>query len=452
MDILIPDSGIIGRVLRRGDEGYEHYRQWTCWHARVPERYPEAIVVATSDADVVGAVTLARAEGLSIAVRSGGHSWGASHLRDGSVLIDMSNLRRTELDVENMTLIAEPGVKGSEVTLMLAAHDLFFPTGHNEGISLGGYLLQGGYAWAGRDYGPACMSVTAIDAVTAEGELVHASETDNADLLWAARGAGAGFFAVVTRFYMTVYPRHTVTMTSTYVFPIACAKDLVSFIHDVARDSPAEVIGLVRRDEETGENRIMLSVTAFTDSVEDARAQLEYYETFPRIAEAIHVDAYRETDHWTMTHQASGDIDETKRWIADNVATHAPAADMWPTLEKVIETFPPYPSHLAIFNWSGREGEPERPDMAFSVDDELYYAIYSAWDDAADDEKWISWTSEHTAAWEPFASGTMLADENLEYRPSDFVTREKLRRLDEVRARWDRDKRFVSWLGRPDAG
>jgi hypothetical protein len=88
--------------------------------------------------------------------------------------------------------------------------------------------------------------------------------------------------------------------------------------------------------------------------------------------------------------------------------------------------------------------------MAFSVDDELYYAIYSAWDDAADDEKWISWTSGHTKEWEPFASGTMLADENLEYRPSDFVTPEKLRRLDEVRATWDPNKRFVSWLGRPD--
>jgi FAD/FMN-containing dehydrogenase len=449
MEPLIPQTGIVGRVLRRGDEGYEHYRQWTCWHARVPARYPEVIVIAVTEQDVVGAVKLAAAEGLAIAVRSGGHSWGASHLRDGSVLIDMSNMRRTELDKDGMLLVAQPGVKGSEVTQMLAGEGLFFPTGHNEGISLGGYLLQGGYAWAGRDYGPACMSVIAIDAVTAEGEIVHASEEVNPELLWAARGAGAGFFAVVTKFYMRVYPRRPVTMTSTYVFPIECAQELVSFIHDFAKDSPAEVIGLVRRDEETGENRIMLSVTAYTDSVKDARAQLEFYETFPLMSQALMIDAYRETDHWSMTHQASGSIDETKRWIADNVATHAPAAEMWPNLAKVIEGFPPYPSHLAIFNWSGREGEPARPDMAFSVDDELYYAIYTAWDNEADDQRWISWTSSHTKEWEPYASGTMLADENLEYRVSNFVTDENLRRLDDVRTAWDPGQRFVSWLGRP---
>src|SRR4249919_3522701 len=87
--LLTPTPGIVGRVLRRGAEGYEHYRQGTCWHARVPANFPEYIVVATSDDDVVGAVQLAHLEGLSIAVRSGGHSWSGSHLRNDSVLIDM---------------------------------------------------------------------------------------------------------------------------------------------------------------------------------------------------------------------------------------------------------------------------------------------------------------------------------------------------------------------------
>ncbi|MEU8785309.1 FAD-dependent oxidoreductase [Streptomyces sp. NPDC048637] len=114
--------------------------------------------------DVVGAVRLARREGLRIAVRSGGHSWSASHLRDGTVLIDLSNLRHVAVDREAMTGTAQPGIKGSEFSAVPADQNLFFPTGHCSGVSLGGYLLQGGFAWAGRDYGPACMSGTGIDA------------------------------------------------------------------------------------------------------------------------------------------------------------------------------------------------------------------------------------------------------------------------------------------------
>jgi FAD/FMN-containing dehydrogenase len=89
---------IEGRVLRRGDYRYESRRRETCWHAGVPDRYPEVIVLANNDDDVVAAVRLAREEGLQIAVRSGGHSWSGSHLRDGTVLIDLSNLRHVAVD------------------------------------------------------------------------------------------------------------------------------------------------------------------------------------------------------------------------------------------------------------------------------------------------------------------------------------------------------------------
>src|SRR5690606_29342814 len=100
---------------------------------------------------------------LQVAVRSGGHSWAASHLRDSSVLIDLSNLRRVDIDEESMTATVEPGMTGWELAKMLRERELFFPTGHSEGIALGGYLLQGGFGWNSRTYGPACMSVIAVD-------------------------------------------------------------------------------------------------------------------------------------------------------------------------------------------------------------------------------------------------------------------------------------------------
>ncbi|MEU8995387.1 FAD-binding oxidoreductase [Streptomyces caniferus] len=442
---------IEGRVLRRGDYRYENLRREACWHAGVPDRYPELIVLANNEDDVVGAVELARREGLQIAVRSGGHSWSASHLRDGTVLIDLSNLRHVTVDRDAMTGTAQPGIKGSELSSMLAGQDLFFPTGHCSGVSLGGYLLQGGFAWAGRAYGPACMSVTGIDAVTAAGEQVHADETANPDLFWAARGAGPGFFGVVTRFYVKLYPRMRVTMNSGYFWPASAACDVYRFVHEIGRRTPTEINLLCSRDPMTGgEPLIALNATAFTDTEEEAREQLSVYESCPARAQVLTTRLNEVTDTGTLSRFGTDPhYDETKRYLADNMWTHASFDDLWPNFEEMLKTWPPAPSHLVLFNWGGHEGQPPRPSMAYSVEDELYYALYSAWTDPADDKKYTRWVTDHMRAWEPYASGIQLADENLINRPYRFVTDENLRRLDDLRATWDPDGMFVSWLGRP---
>jgi len=448
---LIPASGIQGRVLRRGEEGYENARRGACWHDRVPERYPEVIVLATGTDDVVAAVKLARAEGLGIAVRSGGHSWSGSHLRDGSVLIDMSNLREVEVDVEARTGTVQPGITGAELAAMLAPHGLFFPTGHSTGVGIGGYLLQGGFGWAGREYGPACMSIVAIEAVTADGELVHADETENADLLWAARGAGPGFFAVVTKFTLRFYPRRPVTLTSTYMFPIEAAKDVFAYVHEIGRDTPTELLALITRTPVTNdEPTVVLVAVAYTDTEEEAREQLAAFESSPIRDRALLALLNEPTDHVTLTRTAdSGRFDDSKRWLTDNMATQSDAAALWPTLEKMIETWPAgWRSHLMVFNWD-HDGQPERPDMAFSIAGDFFYGLYVEWDDPAEDAQHTQWVTELMRAWEPQASGTALSDENLLNRPFPFMADENLRRLDALRGKWDPDGVVVSWLGRP---
>jgi FAD/FMN-containing dehydrogenase len=198
-DTLVADAkiqqkfGIKGQVLRRGDAGYEEARKKAVWHAGTPARFPEVIVRAQDENDVAGAVRLARDERRKLAVRSGGHSWSGTHLRDGIVLIDLSQLRDVSINAKDMTATAQPGLQGAEVDAELAKQDLFFPIGHCKGVCIGGYPLQGGFAWRGREFGPSCMSVTGIDAVTADGKMIHADETRNADLFWAARGAGRVF-------------------------------------------------------------------------------------------------------------------------------------------------------------------------------------------------------------------------------------------------------------------
>lgn len=443
--------GIEGRVLRNGHEAYEHMRRGAVWHAGVPDRFPEVIVMATNEQDVVGAVVLARREGLGIAVRSGGHSWSGSHLRDRTVLIDLSNLRRVEVAPEAMVATVQPGLRGSELDRILSPLGLFFPVGHSAGVGLGGYLLQGGYGWAGRHYGPACMSVVGIDAVTADGELVHADETQNLDLLWAARGAGPGFFAVVTRFHLRLHARPSVIMTSSYAFAQDAIPDLLAFVHEAGRATPTELSAACARLPLTGgEVTGMLTATAFADTAAEAVEQLRLFESFDGLPRALDSQTHRLAEIAELTAGADRAlIDDSKRWLADNVGTHASFAQLRPTLADMLASFPSAPSHLVLWNWGGYAEQPDRPEMAFSMDDELYYAMYVAWSDPRETERHTGWLTEHMRALEPFASGTMLADENLLNRPFRFMDGHKLARLDELREIWDPKGRFVPWLSRP---
>ncbi|CKM81961.1 oxidoreductase [Mycobacterium tuberculosis] len=136
-----------GRHFFRGSDGYEAARRGTVWHRRVPDRYPEVIVQAVSADDIVSAIRYATVNGHKVSVVSGGHSFAASHLRDGAVLLDVSRIDHASIDADKGRAVVGPGKGGSVLMAELEAQGLFFPGGHCRGGCLGGYLLQGGYGW-----------------------------------------------------------------------------------------------------------------------------------------------------------------------------------------------------------------------------------------------------------------------------------------------------------------
>lgn len=179
-----------GILLRRGDLGYDRARADAVWNGLTPERFPEAILQAAAERDIPLALAWARAAGLRVSTRSGGHNWSGSQLRDGGLLIDLSRLRHCSVDPVSATAEVGPAVTGTDLVEALAPHDLAFPVGHCPSVAVGGFLLSGGLGWNSRVWGPACADVLEIRAVTADGRTVICSETENADLFWAARGAG----------------------------------------------------------------------------------------------------------------------------------------------------------------------------------------------------------------------------------------------------------------------
>jgi hypothetical protein len=163
----------------------------------------------------------------------------------------------------------------------------------------------------------------------------------------------------------------------------------------------------------------------------------------------------RPTAHGGLQKSSSWKLEplyEDWSWMADNVGTNASFEDLRPNLEHMLDTFPASPSNLLLFNWGRYAGSPEWPEMAFSLDDDFFYAVYIAWEDPADTEAHVRWTTDHMSAWKEFESGMMLADENLRHRVTRFMSDDNLRRLDRLREKWDPEGRFVSWLARPEVG
>jgi len=438
-----------GQTYRRGDAGYEAARQAALWNARLPDRFPDVIVQANDEADVVAAIQLAGRESLRVGVRSGGHSWAGNHIRDGGLLLDVSRLDEVRIDPAALTAAAGPGRAGHELDRLLRRHGLFFPVGHCRGVGIGGYLLQGGFGWHSRTLGPACMSVTAIDAVLADGRRIHASADENADLYWAARGAGPGFFGVVTRFHLRLHRRPRVIGLALQHYPLALLEPVFRWAHAVGPEVPASVeLMLLLSGHVTGVRGpgIMVVAPVFADGWREALAAVAFMNHHPLRKQACCRLPFLPTGLGLLFHGVMRQYPTGYRYAVDNMWTGASIDALLPGLQRIAATLPPPPAHVLWMNWSP---PPDRPDMAYSLEDRTYLALYAAWRDAQDDAARAAWPTEHMRALDHLATGCQLADENLGVRPAPFVAAANLARLDQLRPQHDPQGRFHAWMGRP---
>ena len=437
---------IEGSVWKRGESGYEDARRHAVWQAMKPDRYPDLIVRATSEQDVVEAVRYAKRHGLRVKARSGGHSFTGSSLRSG-LHIDFSAYKEVTVDATSRTATITPGVLGSELMGPLLEQGLYFPGGHYRGVGLGGYLLQGGFGWNGRTLGPACASVRAIDVVTAEGELIHSDETTNPDFLWAARGAGSGYFGVVTRYYLDVYPLPAAMRSSLYAYPIAAYDDLVPWFLETSAQAAHWVepwlISAVPPGAPSGTDPVLIVfAVTFADSDQAAVEALSAFDNPPIKAAALQRRFAEPTDFtegYDFFEGAGAGLEA--RHCFDGMWANAPLDVLIPRLKPMYTAFPNATSSAMFMPWVVRE-----VNGAFSMQTPLYLSPMAIWDDPADDEKFVGWATGHMKRVEDLAAGIQLADENLINRPAPFMATDRLERLEDLRAKHDPDSLFHSYL------
>ena len=185
------------------------------------DRHPGAVVRCRGASDIMRAVRFAREHGLLLAVRGGGHNIAGNAVCEGGLLIDLSPMRSIRVDPVRRSARVEPGATLGEFDKEAQAFALATPLGINSTTGVAGLTLGGGFGWLSRKFGLAADNLVSADVVTAEGELVQASATENSDLFWALRGGG-GNFGVVSSFEFRLHPVGPMVLSGPHC-PSLCA-------------------------------------------------------------------------------------------------------------------------------------------------------------------------------------------------------------------------------------
>ncbi|RAJ61831.1 FAD/FMN-containing dehydrogenase [Streptomyces sp. Amel2xB2] len=453
---------IAGGLLRRGEHGYEQARDEAVWNGLTPDRFPEAIVRAASAADVTAILAYARETGLRVSVRSGGHHWSGPTLRDGSLLLDLSRLRDCHVDPESATATVGPAVTGGTLAAALAPHGFSFPTGHCPEVALGGYLLAGGLGWNSRAVGPACRYIEEVEAVTADGRTVLCDASHNADLFWAARGAGPGFCAVATRFRLRLLPTPGAITTASFTFALdgldadAVSDEAVrvgSRALRAARETPPNVeTSLVLQAPDAAATsgtggagpRLRIDATAFADTPDGAARALDPLATCPFVDEALEAEEPHPTDVRTL-YEGAGATGPSgpsgRRHAVDTLWSPDPYETQLARAARLIARAPSPDSYVLIPFEPVVRDENALRHMAFSALGASYLAAFAIWDDPAADEAGIRWLRAGMDALDPHGTGSHYVGEadltagparsRRSYAPADWE------RLRHVRERWD---------------
>jgi FAD/FMN-containing dehydrogenase len=235
-------ESVRGRVITPEDDGYA--AACAVWNGMYDGKRPAVIVRCAGTADVIAAVGFARSNDLDIAVRGGGHSIAGFSTCDGGIVIDLGDIKHVRVDPQARRAHVGGGATWSDVDGETQAHGLATTGGLVSSTGVGGFTLGGGIGWLMRKHGLACDNLVGADVVTADGRLVHASETENADLLWGLRGGG-GNFGIVTDFELELYPVGPTVYAGAIFYPAEADADLLRLFGEWSSSAPDDITAIV---------------------------------------------------------------------------------------------------------------------------------------------------------------------------------------------------------------
>ena len=387
-------AALRGQLLLPGDAGYDAARR--IFNAMI-DRRPAGIARCAGAADVIACVRFARAHGLEVAVKGGGHNVSGKAVCDGGLMLDLSPMKSVRVDIRGRRARAEPGLTLAELDRECQAFGLATPTGIVSATGIAGLTLGGGIGWLGGKHGLACDNVRAVDIVTADAELRCVSADEHADLFWAGRGGGANL-GVVTSFE---YALHEVgpVLGGAVVWPLAQAGRVLRFYDEFARGCPDELsvnAGLATGPDGTP---VLGVAVAWIGPPDTGERLLKPLRTFgsplaDMIAPMGLVDLQRGGDE-------AFPPGRRHYWKAGFLRRLEPAAIE--VLLRFAATRPSPHTQIGLQQMHGAAARVPAMATAFAHRHEQWdFLVLSQWDRPDDDEPNVRWTRELHAAMAPY--------------------------------------------------
>jgi FAD/FMN-containing dehydrogenase len=407
---------------------------------------PLAIVRAASAEDVAAAVTFARDNSLSLAVRSGGHSLAGHSMPDDVVVIDLSGMKGISIEPEARIARVQAGTTSGDLAEPASKHGLALTTGDTSSVGMGGLTTGGGIGFMVRKYGLTIDSLLSAQVVTAGGDIVTASQYEHPDLFWAIRGGG-GNFGIVTEFTYRLASVPQILggdlllpasreIIRGYLEYVASAPDELTTIGNVLYAPPAPFVP----EERVGELVLSIIVT-WAGNVEDGERALEPLRALATpIADTVRPMPYKDI-YLSTAHQAIRHGFEVRSMFANALSDETIDAG----LEAMRQSTSPY-SLFHLRGLGGQFGRVSKDATAFAHRDARYLVgVIAVWlDEAEDDAPHRAWAESLWQQIRHERSGVyvnFIANESKE-RLHDAYPPATLARLREVKRAYDPDNLF----------
>jgi len=433
-------------VITPGDDGYDDARR--VWNA-IFDRRPALLVRPTGPQGVATAIRFARDHGLEIAVRGGAHSAAGHSTSEGGLVIDLSRLRGVTVDPERRTARANGGALLGELDLAAQAHGLVCPVGVIGHTGVGGLTLGGGMGRLQRHFGLTIDNLRAVELVTADGGTTRASGSEEPELFWGIRGAGANF-GVVTAFEFDLHPFGPLLHRGVRIFPASHVHEVWSLFRDVAAAAPDELalIFSIGRGEPAADYPAAVAgqpivVVSYNHSGDARNVERDVAPLAAGPAPVSSTDGgypYLEVQTANDLAMGWGQRSYIKGGYADDLRPEALDA----LVEHVADA--PEGSSFAMTAQGGAMGRVADDAMAFTGRDARFEMSADAdWDDPAYDDVCRDWVRQALAIVEPDAVMGRYVNEISESGPEESLAiygEAKIAQLMALKRAWDPENVF----------
>jgi FAD/FMN-containing dehydrogenase len=422
-------GSVSGTVIGPTDATYDDARR--CFNALV-DRRPAVIVRCLGPDDVATAFDYARTEGLELAVRGGGHNPAGHCVLDGGLVIDLSVMRRVDVDRAARVARSEGGATWLDFDSATQAFGLVTPGGVVGSTGVAGLTFGGGIGHLTAQHGLTCDNLIGAEVVTPGGTVVRAGADGDPDLLWVLRGGG-GNFGVATRLEFRLHPLERV-VGGRLVYAGPGVRDVIRLYRDIVADAPRDLsCGAVLAVDDSLLPFLIVG-PCYTGSDGDP-GWLRRLREAPGLVD----DRVRTHSYISQQHVFNSPYGEERHYWKNAFLPELPDELIDELLSRIQAMGRP-PGQILFESLHGapkdtRDGPIGFRHSAFNV------SATATWRDAAVDEEHIAWARDTTAAMGPWSVGGgyanyMQADEPIERVRAAFG-HEAFGRLQELKTRYD---------------